>query len=125
LVTHRALLRKQLKGKSQGKQFSLVYAQLHPSSSLARREHCLSITFGYRGVTSPGEKRFKKEIIMFTKSGVTIDNGSTEVTDVSGSRNEPAVQTNESSQQGNDDNQKWSWIYHCDEVISNMPIGLA
>ena len=62
---------------------------------------------------------------MFTKSGVTIDNGSTEVTDVSGSRNEPAVQTNESSQQGNDDNQKWSWIYHCDEVIGNMLIGLA
>jgi hypothetical protein len=76
-------------------------------------------------VTSPGEKGFKKEIIMFTKSGVTIDNGSTEVTDVSGSRNEPAVQTNESSQQGNDENQKWSWIYRCDEVISNMPIGLA
>ena len=62
---------------------------------------------------------------MFTKSGVTIDNGPTEVTDVSGSRNEPAVQTNESSQQGNDDNQKWSWIHHCDEVMSNMPIGLA
>jgi hypothetical protein len=71
------------------------------------------------------KRRFKKEIIMFNKSGVTIDNGSTEVTDVSESRNEPAVQTNESSQQGNDDNQEWSWIYHCDEVISNMPIGLA
>ena len=62
---------------------------------------------------------------MFTKSGVTIDNGSTEVTDVSESRNEPAVQTNESSQQENDDNQEWSWIYHCDEVIGNLPIGLA
>jgi len=45
---------------------------------------------------------------MFTKSGVTIDNGSTEVTDVPGSRNEPGLQTNESGQQGNDDNQKWS-----------------
>ena len=62
---------------------------------------------------------------MFTKSGVTIDNGSTEVTDVPGSRNEPGLQTNESGQEGNDDNQKWSWIYHCDEVISNMPIGLT
>jgi len=62
---------------------------------------------------------------MFTKSGVTIDNGSTQVTDIPGSTNEPVVQTNESSQQGDGDDQKWSWIYHCDEVIANLPIGLA
>jgi hypothetical protein len=62
---------------------------------------------------------------MFTKSGVTIDDGSTEVTDVSGSSNEPGSQTHESDRQRDDDNQKWSWIYHCDEVISNMPIGLT
>ena len=62
---------------------------------------------------------------MFTKSGVTIDNGSTEVTDVPGSRKEPAVQMTQSGQQGNDDDQKWSWIYHCDKIIGNLPIGLA
>jgi hypothetical protein len=102
------LPRKQLRGKRKGKQFSLVYAQLHPSSSPARREDCLSITSGYSGVTGSGEKHPKKEISMFTKSGVTIGDGSPDVTDVPESRDEPDVLTNESGRQGNEDNQKWS-----------------
>jgi hypothetical protein len=62
---------------------------------------------------------------MFPKSAVTIVNDSTEAADVPGSRNEPASQTNESGQQRGDDRQKWGWIHHCDEVISNLPIGLT
>jgi hypothetical protein len=67
----------------------------------------------------------KKENIMFSKSGVTIRNGSTEVTDVRPTGKESAAETVQVGQQGEDDNQRWSWIYHCDEVISNLPIGLA
>jgi hypothetical protein len=67
----------------------------------------------------------KKDIIMFSKSGVTIRNGSTEVTDVRPTGKESAAETVQVGQQGEDDNQRWSWIYHCDEVISNLPIGLA
>jgi hypothetical protein len=63
--------------------------------------------------------------IKFTKSGVTIGNGSTAVTDVPESRTEAAVQTNESGRQRDDDSKKWGWIHHCDQVISNLPIGLA
>ena len=62
---------------------------------------------------------------MFTKAGVTVGDGSTNVTDVPGSRNEPDVLTDESGRQGNEDNQKWSWVYQCDEVIGKLPIGLA
>ena len=46
-------------------------------------------------------------------------------TEVPGSSNEPASQTNESGQQRDEDRQKWGWIHHCDEVISHLPIGLA
>jgi hypothetical protein len=67
----------------------------------------------------------KKENIMFSKSGVTIRNGSTEVTDVRPTGKESVAETVQVGQQGEDDNQRWSWIYHCDEVISNLPIGLA
>ena len=40
-----------------GKRFSLICAHLPPPrrSSPTRREHCLSITFGYRGLTNPGK----------------------------------------------------------------------
>ena len=69
------------------------------------------------------KKRLKKGIIMFAKSAVAND--STEATDVQGSSNEPASQTNESGQQRDDDRQKWDWIHHCDEIISNLPIGLT
>ena len=62
---------------------------------------------------------------MFSKSGVTIRKGSTEVTDVRPAGEESAAETVQVGQQGEDDNQSWSWIYHCDEVISNLPIGLA
>ena len=62
---------------------------------------------------------------MFPKSVVTKVNDSTEAADVPGSSNEPASQTNESGQQRDDDRQKWDWIHHCDEVISNLPIGLT
>jgi len=62
---------------------------------------------------------------MFPKSAVTIVNDSTEAADVPGSSNEPASETNESGQQRDDDRQKWGWIHHCDEVISNLPIGLT
>ena len=61
---------------------------------------------------------------MFPKSVVTKVNDSTETADALGSTNEPASQTNESGQQRDDDGQKWGWIHHCDEVISNLPIGL-
>ena len=62
---------------------------------------------------------------MLSKSEVTIRNGSSEVTDVRPANKESAAETVQVSQQGEDDNQRWSWIYHCDEVISNLPIGLA
>lgn len=62
---------------------------------------------------------------MLSKSGVAIRNGSTEVTDVRPAGEESAVETVQVGQQGEDDNQRWSWIYHCDEVISNLPVGLA
>ena len=42
---------------------------------------------------------------MFAKAGVTVGDGSTNVTDVPGSRNEPDVLTDESGRQGNEDNQ--------------------
>lgn len=35
------------------------------------------------------------------------------------------AETLQVGQQGDDDNQRWSWIHHCDEVISKLPIGLA
>ena len=60
---------------------------------------------------------------MFAKSAVAND--STEATDVQGSSNEPASQTIESGPQRDDDRQKWDWIHHCDEIISNLPIGLT
>ena len=62
---------------------------------------------------------------MFPKSAVMKVNDSTEAADVPGSSNEPASQTNESGQPGDEDRQKWGWIHHCDEVISNLPIGLT
>ena len=62
---------------------------------------------------------------MFPKFVVTQVNESTEAAEVPGSSNEPASQTNESGQQRDDDRQKWGWIHHCDEVISNLPIGLT
>jgi len=71
------------------------------------------------------ENRLKKGIIMFPKSAVTILNDSTATADVLRSSNEPASQTNESGPQRDDDRQKWGWIHHCDEVISNLPIGLT
>jgi hypothetical protein len=82
-------------------------------------------TFGYRGATSPGGKLPKKEIIMLSKSEVTIHNGSTEMTDVRPPGKESAAEMVQVGQQGEDDNQGWSWFYHCDEVISDFPIGLA
>jgi hypothetical protein len=71
------------------------------------------------------KKRLKREIIVFPKSVATQVNESTEAVEVPGSSNEPASQTNESGQQGDDDRQKWDWIHHCDEAISNLPIGLT
>ena len=71
------------------------------------------------------KKPLKKEIILSSESEVSIGNGSTEVTDVPPPSKQPAAQAIQVDQQGDDDNQKWSWIYHCDEVISNLPIGLA
>jgi hypothetical protein len=62
---------------------------------------------------------------MSSKSEVSIGSGSSKVTDVSPSSKEPPAQTIQVGQQRDDDNQKWSWIYRCDEVISNLPIGLA
>jgi hypothetical protein len=62
---------------------------------------------------------------MSSKSEVSIGSGSSKATDVPPSSKEPAAQTIQVGQQGDDDNQKWSWIYRCDEVISNLPIGLA
>lgn len=62
---------------------------------------------------------------MSTKSEATIGDDSAEVTEVPPSSKEPAAQTVEVGQQGDDDKQKWSWIQHCDEVIANLPIGLA
>ena len=62
---------------------------------------------------------------MFPKSVVTKVNDSTEAADVAGSSNEPGSQTHESDRQRDDDRQKWGWIHHCDEVISNLPIGLT
>jgi hypothetical protein len=71
------------------------------------------------------KKRLKREIIVFPKSVVRQVNESTEAAEVAGSSNELASQTNESGQRGDDDRQKWGWIHHCDEVISNLPIGLT
>ena len=62
---------------------------------------------------------------MSNTPGVTGRNDSTDVVDILGSVKEPAVQTIQSGQQRADDNQKWSWIYHCDEVIRDLPIQLA
>ena len=62
---------------------------------------------------------------MVPESVGTKANDSTKAADVLGSGNEPASQTNESDQQRDDDRQKWGWIHHCDEVISNLPIGLT
>jgi len=62
--------------------------------------------------------------IKSTRSGVTIGDGSTEVTEIPESRNEPDV-PNECGRQIDDESQKWGWIHHCDQVISNLPIGLA
>lgn len=76
-------------------------------------------------VLALAKKRQKREIIVSSKSEVSIGNASTEVTDVPPSSKEPAAQAIQVGQQGEDENQKWSWIYHCDEVISNLPIGLA
>ena len=71
------------------------------------------------------KKRLKREIIVFPKSVVTQVNESTEATEVPGSSDEPASQTNESGQQRDEDRQKWGRIHHCDEIISNLPIGLT
>ena len=71
------------------------------------------------------KKRLKREIVMFPKSVVTKVKDSTEAADVPESSNEPVSQTNESGQQRDDDRQKWGWIHHCDEVITNLPIGLT
>ena len=62
---------------------------------------------------------------MFPKSTVTMVNDSTEKANVLGSSIEPASQTNESGPERDGDSQKWAWIHHCDEVISNLPIGLT
>jgi hypothetical protein len=62
---------------------------------------------------------------MPAKSAVKIMNDSTEAADVLLSTNEPTSQTNEFAQQTDDDRQKWAWIYHCDAVISDLPIGLT
>ena len=75
--------------------------------------------------TSPGGKLPKREIIMLNKSEVTIRNGSTEVTNVKPASKESAAETVQVAREGEDDSQRWSWIYHCDEAISNLPIGLA
>ncbi|MBV8967656.1 MAG: hypothetical protein JO331_01160 [Verrucomicrobia bacterium] len=56
---------------------------------------------------------------------VTQVNESTKAAEVPGSSTEPASQTNEPGQQRDDDRKKWEWIHHCDEVISNLPIGLT
>src|SRR5262249_16506143 len=82
-------------------------------------------TFDYREATRHGGELPKKEVIMLSKSETTIRNGSTEVTDVRPPGKESAAEMVQVGQQGEDDNQGWSWIYHCDEVISNLPIGLA
>jgi hypothetical protein len=71
------------------------------------------------------KKRLKRENIVFPKSVVTQVNESTGAAEVPGSSDEPASQTNESGQQRDDDRQKWGWIHHCDDVISNLPIGLT
>ena len=52
-------------------------------------------------------------------------NESTDVAEVPGSSTEPALQTNESGHQRDDDRKKWEWIHHCDEIISKLPIGLT
>ena len=62
---------------------------------------------------------------MSNTPGVTVRNDSTDVVDILGSVEEPVVQTIQSGHQRADDNQKWGWIYHCDEIIGNLPIGLA
>ena len=62
---------------------------------------------------------------MFPKSAVYRVYDSIGAADVPGSSNEPASHVNESGQQRDDDRQKWAWIHHCDEVISNLPIGLT
>ena len=62
---------------------------------------------------------------MSNTSGVTVGNDSTEVTDVRPALEESAAETVQVGQQKEDDNQRWSWIYHCDEVVGNLPIGLA
>ena len=62
---------------------------------------------------------------MLGKSGVTSRKDSAEVTDVRPADKQSPAETVQVGQQGEDDNQRWSWIYHCDEAISNLPIGLA
>ena len=61
---------------------------------------------------------------MFPKSAATIVNASTEATDAPGSSNAPVSQHSEPNQQRDNDNPNWVWIYHCDAVISDLPIGL-
>jgi hypothetical protein len=82
-------------------------------------------TLARRFERAKNKKRLKREIIVFPKSVVTQVNESTEAAEVPVSSNEPASQPNEPGQQSDDDRQKWGWIYHCDEVISNLPIGLT
>jgi hypothetical protein len=62
---------------------------------------------------------------MFTESGITIGNDSTRVTDLPPSTKQPAAQAVHVNQQEDVDDEKWSWIHHCDEVVRNLPIGLA
>ena len=62
---------------------------------------------------------------MSSQSEVSIGSGLSKPTDAPPSSKELATQAIEVGQQGDDDNQRWSWIHHCDEVISNLPIGLA
>ena len=58
---------------------------------------------------------------MSNTPGVTVSNDSTDMVDIL----ESAGQTIHSGHQRADDNQKWSWIYHCDEVIRDLQIQLA
>ena len=83
------------------------------------------VCLGTQILAGKKQKTSEKRIIMFPKSIVTQANESTEAAEVRGSCNEPASRTNESGQQRNDDKQKWDWIHHCDEVISNLLIGLT
>jgi hypothetical protein len=98
----------------------MPYGQASPPNT--SKENRQFIITKKRGLV---KKRPKKGTIMLPKSAVTIANDSTEATDVPKSSKEPASQTNESGQQRDDDRQNWDWIHHCDEVISNLPIGLT